>query len=188
MTQNRNIININGLCYKYPGNSAWSIKNISLEIPKGSFFAFVGPSGSGKSTLLTLIRGFYQEIGGVLEGEILVGEKNVTQLPISEIGKTIGIVFQNPALQLHQLRVIDEVASAPMYQNIPYDECVKIALNLIDKVLGKEFYYRSPQELSSGQQQRVAIAASMALNAEILLLDEPFSFLDETARYKLWLK
>jgi len=100
---------------------------------------------------------------------------------LAELGKTTGIVFQNPALQLHQLRVIDEVASAPMYQGLPYKTCQKRAIHLVTKMLGKSFFNRSPSELSAGQQQRVALAASLSLNANILLLDEPLSFLDTKA-------
>lgn len=182
---NYNSISINNLSYKYPSAGNWSLQEINLQIPQGSFFTLIGPSGSGKSTLLLLMRGFYQEIGGEIKGKIIVDKQNVSQTPIGELGKIIGIVFQNPALQLHQPRVIDEVASAPMYQGLPYEECLRRATTLIDKILGKDFYYRSPQELSAGQQQRVAVAASLALDAKVLLLDEPFSFLDETARYNL---
>lgn len=174
-------IKINNLSFKYVGSNENVLKNINLEIPHGAFYVLIGPSGSGKSTLLTLLRGFHQEIGGELKGEIRVFGKNISEVSIAELGKVIGIVFQNPALQLHQLRVIDEVASAPMYQGLPYQECLGRAGRLVDELLGREFYERSPEELSAGQQQRVAIAASLSLEAEILLLDEPFSFLDETA-------
>lgn len=178
-------IRIKNLSYKYSGSNDWVLKNINLEISKGSFFALIGPSGSGKSTLLLLLRGFHQEIGGELKGEIQLFDQDIGKTPIAELGKTVGIVFQNPSLQLHQLRVIDEVASAPMYQGFPYEECQKRAFDLVNRILGKEFYERSPSELSAGQQQKVALAASLSLNAEILLLDEPFSFLDETADKEL---
>lgn len=179
------MLKIKNLFYKYPATNNWILKNVNLEIPQSSFFSLVGPSGSGKSTLLLLMRGFYQEIGGELKGEIQLFGQSISKIPIAALGKKIAIVFQNPALQLHQLRVIDEVASAPMYQGLPYQECLKRATTLLDKILGKNFYNRSPQELSAGQQQRVALAASLALDAEVLLLDEPFSFLDERADKEL---
>lgn len=174
-------VNIKGLSYRYSSNEKWALSNINLEIPQGSFFALVGPSGCGKSTLLTLLRGFQQEIGGDFLGKIEVLGQDVSKTSIAELGKVMGIVFQNPALQLHQLRVIDEVASSPMYQGLPYQDCIKKAKSLIDRFLGEDYYERSPNELSGGQQQKVALAASLALDAKVLLLDEPFSFLDELA-------
>jgi energy-coupling factor transport system ATP-binding protein len=174
-------VEVSHLYYKYSTSDNWTLQDINLRVAKGDFFGIIGPSGGGKSTLLTLLRGFYQEIGGEIKGKIKVFGKDVSKVTIGKLGQKIGIVFQNPALQLHQLRVIDEVASAPMYQGIPYEECLKRASNLVDKFLGREFYDLSPNELSAGQQQKVALAASLSLNADILLLDEPFSFLDETA-------
>lgn len=174
-------VNIKGLSYKYSTSENWALRDINLEIPQGSFYALVGPSGCGKSTLLTLLRGFQQEIGGEISGKIEILGQDISKTSITELGKSVGIVFQNPALQLHQLRVIDEVASAPMYQGLPYQDCIKKAKNLIDRFLGEDYYERSPNELSGGQQQKVALAASLALDAKVLLLDEPFSFLDELA-------
>lgn len=174
-------VNIKDLSYKYSANENWALRDINLEIPQGSFYALVGPSGCGKSTLLTLLRGFQQEIGGEILGKIEILGQDTSKTPIAELGKVVGIVFQNPALQLHQLRVIDEVASSPMYQGLPYQDCIKTAKSLIDRFLGEGYYERSPNELSGGQQQKVALAASLALDAKVLLLDEPFSFLDEFA-------
>lgn len=178
-------VEVSHLSYKYSTSGSWALQDINLTIKDGEFLGIIGPSGGGKSTLLTLLRGFYQEIGGKIEGKIKVFGEDVSKTSIGKLGQKIGIVFQNPALQLHQLRVIDEVASAPMYQGIPYEESLKRASGLVDKFLGKEFYDLSPNELSAGQQQKVALAASLSLNADILLLDEPFSFLDETADKEL---
>lgn len=178
-------VSVKNLSYKYPTAVDGVLTNLTFDIPQGSFFSILGPSGCGKSTLLMLLRGFHQEIGGTLDGEIRLNNLDVSKTPITELGKTVGIVFQNPALQLHQLRVIDEVASAPMYQGLPYSQAIQIARTLIDQLLGQDFFNRSPNELSAGQQQKVAVAASLALNPEILLLDEPFSFLDSTAKKEL---
>jgi energy-coupling factor transport system ATP-binding protein len=167
--------------YQYPGTKNRVLEDIGLKIPQGSFFVIVGPSGSGKTTLVSLARGFAQEWGGELKGKIFVDGEDIKKKNIAELGKKIGLIFQNPALQLHQLRVIDEVMSAPMYQGLPYEECQKRARTLVNKILGKKFYYRSPSELSSGEQQKTALAASLSMKAEILLLDEPLSFLDTKA-------
>ncbi len=167
--------------YKYPGTEHWVLKNVNLEIPIGSFFVLIGPSGSGKTTLVSLARGFAQEWGGELKGKISVNGEGIEKKDIAELGKKVGLIFQNPALQLHQLRVIDEVMSAPMYQGLPFEECQKKAKKLVNEILGKKFYYRSPSDLSSGEQQKTALAASLSMEADILLLDEPLSFLDTKA-------
>jgi len=174
-------LQLKNISYQYPGTKNWVLENINLEIPQGSFFVIIGPSGSGKTTLISLARGFAQEWGGELKGKIFVDGKDIKDISIAELGKKIGLIFQNPALQLHQLRVIDEVMSAPMYQGLPYEECQKRAKNLVNKILGKKFEYRSPNELSSGEQQKTALAASLSMKADILLLDEPLSFLDTKA-------
>ncbi|MFH2020756.1 MAG: energy-coupling factor transporter ATPase [archaeon] len=175
-----NAVEISKLYYSYPDEKN-ILHDINLKIQKNSFSVIIGPSGCGKTTLLMLIRGFFQEYGGTLKGKLHVLGEDITKADVSELGKKIGIIFQDPQVQLHQLRVIDEVASAPMYQGLPYEECQKRARKLIDQILGKEFYNKSPTELSGGQQQKVALAAALAMDCEILLLDEPFSFLDSSA-------
>jgi energy-coupling factor transporter ATP-binding protein EcfA2 len=174
----RPAIEFEDVSYKYPGTKELVLENVNLKIPRNSFYVIAGPIGSGKTTLLMLARGFHKEYGGRFSGKIKVLGKDTKNQDISHLGNKVGIIFQNPALQLHQLRVIDEVMSAPMYQGLPYEECRKRAEDIVDKVLGKEFYQKSPSELSSGQQQKVALAACLAMKCRILLLDEPFSFLD----------
>ncbi|MBU0758107.1 MAG: energy-coupling factor ABC transporter ATP-binding protein, partial [Nanoarchaeota archaeon] len=176
-----NVIEANNLTYRYPDEKDTVLRDLSFRIKRNSFTALIGPSGCGKTTLLMLIRGFFQEYGGKIKGKILVLGKDVIKTDFNKLGKDIGIIFQDPQVQLHQLRVIDEVASAPMYQGLAFDECQKRAKELIDKILDPSFYNKSPAELSSGQQQKVALAATLAMDCEILLLDEPFSFLDTTA-------
>jgi len=171
-------IDFKQVSYKYPGVDEWTLKDVNLKIPRNSFYIIAGPVGSGKTTLLMLARGFHKEYGGKFYGDIHVLGKNIRDLDIHHLGSKVGIIFQNPALQLHQLRVIDEVMSAPMYQNLPYERCKRRAQRLIKQILGKEFYNRSPNELSSGEQQKVAIASCLAMKCKILLLDEPFSFMD----------
>ncbi len=175
------VLQLKGVSYKFPAEKELVLDRISLSVSPGEFVVLVGPSGSGKTTLLLLARGFYKELGGNFDGSIFIGGKNIEEKSISELGNKIGIVFQDPALQLHQLRVIDEVMSAPMYQGLPFVECQKRAETLVDEMLGREFYDRSPNELSCGEQQKVALAAVLSMDCEIILLDEPFSFLDVKA-------
>lgn len=171
-------LELKNLFYKYPGTKDFILKDINLKIPKNSFYVLTGPTGCGKTTLLMLARGFYKEWGGDLKGRILALGQDIKDKNISELGTKIGIIFQDPALQLHQLKVIDEVMSAPMYQNLPFPECRRRAEDLIKEILNENFFNMSPNEISSGEQQKVALAAVLAMDCDVLLLDEPFSFLD----------
>ena len=174
-------IEFTNVSYQYSGTDEPVLKNVNLKIPKNSFYVIAGPIGSGKTTLLMLARGFHKEYGGDFNGQIKILGEDTKGYDISHLGNKVGIIFQNPALQLHQLRVIDEVMSAPIYQGLPYDQCKRRAEKIIKQILGEEFYYKSPDELSSGQQQKVALASCLAMKCKILLLDEPFSFLDTKA-------
>ena len=171
-------IEINSLFYKYPESSSCALSDISLEITGGSISILTGPTGSGKSTLLMLVRGFYSEYGGELSGEIVVDGENITSKSVGELSSKIGILMQDPASQLHQLTVWDEVASSLMYQAKPYDECYSISREMIVDILGEEFLSRSPEELSYGEQQKVALAAILVSECDVILLDEPFSLVD----------
>ena len=171
-------IEFKDVSYKYPGGKNWILKDVNLIVPKGSFYVFAGPTGSGKTTLLSLARGFFKEYGGELDGNIYILGQNIEPFNIAELGSKIGIIFQDPSTQLHQLRVIDEIMSAPMYQGLPWQQCKKRAEIVANQILDMNFYNKNPNELSYGEQQKVALAACLSMRCEILLLDEPFSFLD----------
>ena len=167
--------------YKFAGNDLFSLSDIDFSVKKGSFTLLIGPSGSGKSTLLKILRGFYHELGGSLSGKILVDGYDITDQSAALLSCKVAIVFQNPSYQLHLPRVIDEVVSSPMYQGLDWDECISRASKAIDGVLDGIPLQANSTELSLGQQQKVALAASISMQSEILLFDEPFSYLDGKA-------
>ena len=151
------------------------LKDITVSIQPGEFFALLGPSGSGKSTLLRLIAGFNQHS----HGSVLVGGKDVTGTPPWK--RNVGMVFQNYALWPH-MTVEQNVAFGLEERKFPREkvrEKVAAALELVGlSALGK----RRPGQLSGGQQQRVAIARTLAIEPQVLLLDEPLSNLDARLR------
>ncbi|MDI6807320.1 MAG: ABC transporter ATP-binding protein [Candidatus Aenigmarchaeota archaeon] len=178
-------VEFSNVSYKYPGIDNWILEDINLKIPTNSFYVLAGPTGSGKTTLLMLARGFHKEYSGKFDGDIYILGESIKNFKITELGSKIGIIFQDPVSQLHQLRVIDEVMSAPMYQGLPWSECKTRAETVINEILDRDFYNRSPNELSSGEQQKVALAACLVMNCEILILDEPFSFLSIKAAQEI---
>jgi len=184
MRHPNSIIEFSNVFYQYPNNSDWILKNVNFSIPKGSFCLLTGSVGSGKSTLLSLIRGLNLDYGK-FKGKIIIDGEDIRETDIVKLGSKIAIVFQNPVPQLHQLTVIDELQSGPLYQGLNWEECKKRAIEAATLTLDESFFEKSPTELSLGQQQRVVIAACLAMKVEILLLDEPFSFMDEESSIKL---
>jgi putative spermidine/putrescine transport system ATP-binding protein len=169
-------LNIKDISVAYGGTQV--LTNFNLQVKPGEFLAILGPSGCGKSTLLNLIAGFLKP----KSGQILVGDKDVTDLPPQ--ARRLSMVFQNYALFPHM----------SVYKNVAYGlEIKRMGKEAIhDRVIstlktvglaGKEYNY--PRELSGGQQQRVSLARAMAVEPEILLLDEPLSNLDAKLRREM---
>ncbi|MBX9810426.1 MAG: ABC transporter ATP-binding protein [Burkholderiales bacterium] len=151
------------------------LRDISVSIAPGEFFALLGPSGSGKSTLLRLIAGFNQ----AQSGTIIIGGEDITRVPPWQ--RNIGMVFQNYALWPH-MTVNGNVAFGLVERRLPREvirEKVAAALELVGL---RDYGERRPGQLSGGQQQRVALARTIAIEPKVLLLDEPLSNLDAKLR------
>lgn len=185
--RNMALIETKNLTYSYPGGSKPSIKDVSIKVEKGEFVLITGPSGCGKTTLCRCFNGliphFYQ---GELKGEISVAGIDTTKNPTYALAKHVGLVFQNPENQLFALSIEKDVAFGLENLGVSREEMrerVTWALNLTGIYDLRE---RSPHEVSGGQQQRVAIASVLAMKPEIIVLDEPTSFLDPLSAEKIF--
>jgi len=176
------LIEVKNLTYTYPGSIKPSIKKVNLTIEKGEFLILTGPSGCGKTTLCRcfngLIPNFYY---GKLSGDIIVAGLSVRECPTFELAQRVGFVFQNPENQLFALSVEKDVAFGLENLGLPREEIRERVEWALDMVRITDLREMAPYELSGGQQQRVAIASVMAMRPEILVLDEPTSFLDPVA-------
>jgi sulfate transport system ATP-binding protein len=160
-----------------------ALKDVSLNIEDGGLTALLGPSGSGKSTLLRIIAGLETADAGT----VWLGEKDVTHVSPQERG--VGFVFQHYAPFKH-MTVFDNVAFGLTIRKRPKDEIRTRVNELLKLVQIAQFADRYPAQLSGGQRQRMALARALAVEPEVLLLDEPFGALDARVRKELrvWLR
>lgn len=151
------------------------LKHISFTVKEGEFLSVLGPSGCGKTTLLRILIGLeYQN-----NGKILMNGKDISKLKPNERG--MGIIFQNYAL-FPNMTVLENVEYALKLHPETNAQSREIALKTLDMIGMSDQINKKPRQLSGGQQQRVAIARTLALNPNVILLDEPISALDVTNR------
>lgn len=181
------MIETNNLTYSYPNSKKPSIQNVSITINKGDFVILTGPSGCGKTTLCRCFNGLVPHFyNGTLEGKITVAGLDVSEHQIHELARHVGLVFQNPENQLFALSVEKDVAFGLENFAMPRDEMRKRVDWALKKAGICELSERPPHELSGGQQQRVAIASVLAMQPDIIILDEPTSFLDPLGAEKIF--
>lgn len=179
-------IKINNLTHSYfkkTINEVLALDHINMEIEKGSFIALVGETGSGKSTLV-------QHLNGLLlpdEGELEIEEYKITSnkrknKKLHDLRKVVGLIFQFPEYQLFEETVLKDVSFGPRNFGFKEEEAIKKAKEALSLVgLDESYYERSPFELSGGERRKVAIAGILAINPDILVLDEPTAGLDYQA-------
>jgi len=160
-----------------------ALDDVSVAIPEGSLTALLGPSGSGKSTLLRVIAGLEQPNSG----QVLLGDEDVTNRPARARG--VGMVFQHYAAFKH-MTVWDNVAFGLTIRKRPKPDIRQRVHELLELVQLEGLAKRYPAQLSGGQRQRMALARALAVEPQVLLLDEPFGALDARVRKELraWLR
>ncbi|HVL56522.1 MAG TPA: ABC transporter ATP-binding protein [Burkholderiaceae bacterium] len=154
------------------------LRDVDLRIEPGEFFALLGPSGSGKSTLLRLIAGFAQAD----RGEVRIDGSDVSAIPPHR--RNVGMVFQNYALWPH-LTVWDNVAFGLVERRLPKAQIRSRTQAALELVGLADLGQRRPSQLSGGQQQRIAVARTIVVEPQVLLLDEPLSNLDRQLRVQM---
>ena len=167
--------------YKYPLEEKNTLKNINIEIKKGEFWAVIGKNGSGKTTLCNILRRFVPDFyKGELTGKITLEGKELKDYSQKEIVQKIGFVFQNPFTQISGVKntVFEEIAYG--LENLGIER--EIIISEVEKILKlleiERLRDKNPYNLSGGQKQRVALASIIAMNPDILVIDEPTSQLD----------
>ena len=173
------IVQANHLSFTYTGASKPSIEDISIGIAPGEFVVLTGPSGCGKTTICRCLNGLIPNFySGDFAGELIVDGMSVKQHTTAELAPHVGMVFQNPENQLFSLSVERDVAFGPENLGLSREETRKRVDWALDVTGISHLKDKPPYELSGGQQQRAAIAAVLAMQPKVMILDEPTSFLD----------
>ena len=185
-------ITIDNLSYAYPPAQTetepeWVLDGVDLEIAAGEFVAIMGATGGGKTTLCLALNGIVpHSTGGVIGGNVVVNGLNTKRQSVAELAQHVGLVFQEPETQLFNMTVESEVAFGLENLGLPraeMDERIEWALSLVKM---SAFRQRVPFHLSGGQKQRVAIAAMLAMQPKILVLDEPTANLDPVGKREVF--
>lgn len=175
--------------YRYQENSPFerlAIEDVSFNIPSGSYVAVIGHTGSGKSTIL-------QHLNALLtpsKGKVVIGDRTLEggqkHKNLRSIRQRVGIVFQFPEQQLFEETVEKDICFGPLNFGIPESEAKIRAVKALSEVgLSEEFLMKSPFDLSGGQMRRIAIAGVLAMEPDVLVLDEPTAGLDPRGRREI---
>lgn len=176
-----NAIEFKDVTFTYPESKAPVLKKINFKVKKGSWTALIGHNGSGKSTISKLINGLLlpdKDSGSV----ITVSGMNLNSENVWDIREKVGIVFQNPDNQFVGATVGDDVAFGLENRGVPRDQMVQTVKKVLSDVGMLDYIDAEPANLSGGQKQRVAIAGILAVEPEIIILDESTSMLDPSGR------
>ncbi len=165
--------------YKYPRSTDFVLANINLEVHKGEFLGIIGPTGAGKSTLCLALNGIVPQFyGGRFFGSVHTAGFDTLEHPISMLANYVGQVFEDPETQLISTSVENEIAFALENLKFPREEIIARIPKVLAAVRLEGTEQKHPHELSGGQKQRLAIAAAIAVQPGLLILDEPTSQLD----------
>jgi len=180
------IVRLENVQFSYPNSNGFLVlKNVSLEINGNEFIGIVGPSGSGKTTLLEIIKGLLNPTKGLVfyDDFSVDAESSISR----DISKKIGLLFQFPEKQLFEDTVYEDIAFAPKNFGLDIrdiESAVKKSLNLVDLEFSS-VESKSPFNLSGGEKRRVALAGVLAMNPDVLMLDEPTTGVDNFGLMKI---
>ncbi len=181
-TSGGEVIRLEGLSKRFPGQSAAAVESLDLEIPAGEIVVLVGPSGCGKTTTMRMINRLIEPSSG----KIVIGDQDVTRINPDQLRRRIGYVIQQVGLFPH-MTIAENIAVVP--QLLGWDRRrISDRVDELLELVGLEaatYRRRYPKELSGGQQQRVGVARALAVDPPVMLMDEPFGAIDPITRDRL---
>jgi len=182
------IIEVKDLTFKYPNSKEPALKNVSLTVERGEIVVVMGPTGAGKSTLAYCLNGTIPHFieGGEFKGTVKVCGMDTREHPIRILAQKVGLVFDDPEIQMFGMKVFECVAFGPANLGVPLDEINKRVKYSLEACRLKGFEYRNPYQLSGGEKQSVSIASALAMLPEVLVLDEATAMLDPLGRERIY--
>ena len=179
---NRLIINLEGICFKYPGTSKNAINDLNLKFYRQDRIGFMGPNGSGKTSLFHIIMGLLKPNAGNIK---IFGNPVITEKDFRKVRRRIGLLFQDADDQLFSPTVLEDVVFGPLNLGKTPDQAKKIAIDTLYELGLGGFEHRVTYKLSGGEKRLVSLATVLAMKPEVLLLDEPSNGLDEKTKARL---
>jgi len=176
----REAITVRNLSYRYPDGTQ-ALEDVNMEVYEGERIALVGPNGAGKTTFMLHLNGTLRGS----EGQIEIFGKNLEKMKREEIVKEVGMVFQDPDDQLFMPTIFDDIAFGPINQGLKEDEVRERVAKAISSLGLSGYEDKSPHHLSFGEKKKASLAAVMAMEPRILVLDEPTANLDPRSRAEL---
>ncbi len=173
------VVNARGLRFRYEDGTE-ALRGVDLHLHKGESVALLGPNGSGKTTFLLHLNGILRG-----DGDLRVCDLPVTAPHLTTIRRKVGFLFQDPEDQLFRPTLLEDVAFGPLQAGLPRPEAEERARRVLCQVGIGDGWDRPPYHLSGGEKQRVALAGILAVQPEVLILDEPTTHLDPPARRTL---
>ncbi len=182
MDNAQSVIKLENISFSYPGSRVPVLDGLNLEIKKGAKIGMIAPNGSGKTTLLHTIMGLCRPEQGRIE---ILGKQVSDEKDFSFVRSKIGLLFQDADDQLFCPTVLDDVAFGPLNLGLTRQQALETARNTLKSLGIQEFENSITMRLSGGQKKLVALAAVLAMEPEILLLDEPTAGLDKDVKETL---
>lgn len=179
------VFEVQNVCYRY--HEVVALDGMTLTVTGGQRVALLGANGSGKSTLLRLLDALYFPQQGHISafGELITAERMQNDAIALRFRQRVGMVFQNPDVQLFNPTVFDEVAFGPLQLHWPKDDIRQRVMAILDLMALTHLKDRPPHRLSGGEKKRVALASVFILEPEVLLLDEPTAALDPQSQSQM---
>ncbi|MTI70357.1 MAG: ABC transporter ATP-binding protein [Firmicutes bacterium] len=179
-------IEIKNLCYRHKGKDVNVFKDINFKVNAKEILAIVGLSGCGKSTLCYCLSGVIPHVyKGSFNGEVLIDGKKTTNMKLSNISINVGIVFQNPDMQLFMPTVEDEIAFGPENLCLSKEKISKRIDYALERVGMKKHRYSNPNNLSGGEKQLIALASVLSLKPRVIIFDETMAQIDDKGKKRI---
>src|SRR5512140_1521245 len=181
-----NSITLKDFSFSYLHQEGKALSKINLEVSEGSIVGIIGRAGAGKSTLVKSLNGLVPRVElGYQDGDVVVAGLNTRDNEVNQMARKVGIVLQNPEIQIFSLTVTDDIAFGPANLGVPREEIYRRVANALRDAELEPLAASNPNDISGGEQQSLAIAGILAMEPSVMAFDEPVSMLDPLGKQQV---